>query len=69
MNRIIATSLMLLISGLVIAQTFTYGDTLRGTLLPERSCYDITFYDLSLRVNPADSTIAGSNVFHFNVIR
>lgn len=31
-----------------------------GPLLPEQAAYDVTFYDLALRVNPADSTIRGA---------
>jgi aminopeptidase N len=31
-----------------------------GVLSPEQAAYDVTFYDLTLRVNPADSTIAGT---------
>ncbi len=31
-----------------------------GVLSPEQASYDVTFYDLDLRVNPADSSIEGS---------
>lgn len=31
---------------------FTRADTLRGMLRPERTCYDVTFYDLHLRIDP-----------------
>ncbi|HMB93725.1 MAG TPA: M1 family metallopeptidase [Rhodothermales bacterium] len=31
-----------------------------GLLMPEQAAYDVTFYDLDLRVNPADSTIGGT---------
>ncbi len=31
-----------------------------GPLMPEQSSYDVTFYDLTLTVNPDDSTIAGT---------
>lgn len=44
---------------------FTRQDTLRGTLSPLRSCYDVTFYDLNLRIRPEEKTIAGHNVIHF----
>ncbi|MEZ4765434.1 MAG: hypothetical protein R3C26_20285 [Calditrichia bacterium] len=30
-----------------------------GPLMPEQAGYDVTFYDLALSVNPADSSIAG----------
>lgn len=31
-----------------------------GVLRPEQASYDVTYYDLALRVNPADSTIGGT---------
>jgi len=31
-----------------------------GPLLPEQAAFDVTFYDLALRVNPADSSISGA---------
>jgi len=38
---------------------FTRADTLRGSITPERAWWDVTFYDLHARINPADSTIRG----------
>jgi aminopeptidase N len=38
---------------------FTQADTLRGALSPLRS-YDVTYYNLYIAVNPADSTIQGN---------
>ncbi len=38
-----------------------------GPLSPEQAAYDVTFYDLTLRVSPADSTIAGSLAVHARV--
>jgi aminopeptidase N len=51
------------------AGTFTHADSLRGSLRPERTCYDVTFYDLKLRVDPAAQRIAGSNTIHFNALK
>jgi len=48
---------------------FTRQDTLRGTVTPEREWWDLTFYHLSITVNPADSTIYGSNTVHYRVIK
>jgi len=47
---------------------FTRADTLRGTHGPERSWWDVTFYDLHVRVSPADSTIAGWNAISYRVV-
>ncbi|GAA4405542.1 M1 family metallopeptidase [Nibrella viscosa] len=46
---------------------FTRQDTLRGGLRPERTSYDVTFYDLNLSVNPATRTIDGSNTIRYRV--
>jgi aminopeptidase N len=46
---------------------FTRADTLRGMLLPERSCYDVKYYHLDVRVDPATKTIHGSNTILFAV--
>lgn len=47
---------------------FTRADTLRGTITPERAWWDVTFYDLHVNVNPADSTIRGTNHITYHVI-
>jgi len=39
-----------------------------GPLLPEQAAYDVTFYDLSVRVGPADSSIAGSLAVYARVV-
>jgi aminopeptidase N len=48
---------------------FTRADTLRGMLTPERVCYDVTFYDLDIRVDPDRRWIGGRNAVHFTTIR
>ena len=48
---------------------FTRQDTLRGSITPERSWWDLTHYELSVSVNPADSTILGRNDIHYKVLR
>jgi aminopeptidase N len=50
------------------AQTFTGADTLRGTVTPERAWWDVRRYDLRVAVNPADSTIRGSNTITYEVV-
>jgi len=39
--------------------TFTKADTLRGMLSPERTCYDVTFYDLNVAVDIPKKFIQG----------
>jgi aminopeptidase N len=50
------------------APTFTRADTLRGMLSSERTCYDLTYYHLDVKVSPADQSVRGSNDIHFKVV-
>ena len=50
------------------ATRYTRADTLRGSNGPARAWWDATFYDLHVRVNPADSTIAGRNGITYRVL-
>ncbi len=47
---------------------FTRADSLRGGLRPERTGFDVLFYDLSLSVDPATRSIAGSNTIRYKVV-
>lgn len=38
-----------------------------GELTPELSVFNVHYYDLNLKINPADSTVGGSVDVHFNV--
>ena len=49
-------------------ETFTKQDTLRGSITKERSWWDVTYYHLDIKVNPADSTISGSNTIRYKVL-
>ena len=48
---------------------FARADSLRGMLSPERTCYDVRFYHLDVRINPADSSLAGYNDITFDAVR
>jgi aminopeptidase N len=48
--------------------TFTRADTLRGSNTPQRAWWDVTFYDLHVKVNPADSSISGWNGITYRVV-
>ena len=50
-------------------QTYTRADSLRGSMdAPARTWWDVTFYDLRVRINPADSTIRGHNTIAYRVL-
>ncbi|UOQ72881.1 M1 family metallopeptidase [Hymenobacter cellulosilyticus] len=43
----------------------TRADSLRGTLTPLRTCYDINYYHLDVKLNIDDRSLSGSNLFRF----
>lgn len=71
MTRFFSRFFLLLISMGTItlsAQPFTRGDSLRGMLSPERSCFDVTWYDLEIKVDPVKQAIGGRNVIYFTAV-
>ena len=48
---------------------FTRQDSLRGSITKERAWWDVKYYHLDIKVNPADSTISGSNTIKYQVIQ
>jgi len=47
---------------------FTHQDSLRGSITKERSWWDLKYYHLDIKVNPADRTISGSNTVRYTVL-
>jgi len=47
-------------------KSFTYADSLRGSLRPERTAYDVHYYHLNLEVNPKKGSISGYNSIEFH---
>lgn len=50
------------------SQNFTYEDTLRGSVTPERVWWDLLHYNLSVSVFPETKEIRGSNTVVFKVL-
>src|SRR6478609_5990399 len=48
---------------------FTRQDSLRGSITKERAWWDVKYYNLEVKVNPADSTITGSNTIRYKVLQ
>ncbi|HET8886787.1 MAG TPA: M1 family metallopeptidase [Salinimicrobium sp.] len=48
---------------------YTRADTLRGSLRPERTNFDVLKYDLSVKVNPEKRFISGMNEITFSVLK
>ena len=47
---------------------FTHQDTLRGTITQERNWWDLSYYHLSVNVNPSDSSLKGQNTIIYKVL-
>lgn len=45
----------------------TKSDTLRGSITPQRAWWEVAYYDLSVTVQPEDSTISGHNRITYRV--
>lgn len=48
---------------------YTHADTLRGALRAERTSYDVTYYDLRVRIMPKGKKIEGNNAVYFQVMQ
>ena len=70
------TKLIFLFLSIIIAQTafaqllqdkqnFSRADSLRGNLTPLRTCYDINYYHLDIKIDIDSQFISGSNLFKF----
>lgn len=62
--RYVFTLLLVAVTSVGFSQTFTLADTLRGTLSPIRACFDVVYYDLELKVNIDQKSVAGVNHIH-----
>jgi aminopeptidase N len=51
------------------ARSYSRADSLRGGNGPGRSWWDATYYDLHVKVQPADSSISGWNAITYKVLR
>lgn len=47
---------------------YTRQDSLRGSLNKDRICYDVTYYDLKVRIEPDKKYISGKNIIHYKTI-
>ena len=62
--------MFLFITGSGMAQTyFTQQDTLRGSITPERSWWDLGYYHLDIAVDPGMKTIEGKNTIRYKVLQ
>ncbi|GGE20449.1 M1 family metallopeptidase [Psychroflexus salis] len=48
--------------------SFTEKDSLRGSLRPERTSYNVLHYDLDIQLNPTERFISGKNTIRFETL-
>ena len=61
--------LFLVYSTLLFSQQYTRSDSLRGSLTPLRTCYDVTFYDLNIAIDDKEKSIERStNTIYFKAL-
>ncbi len=48
--------------------TFTHDDTLRGSITSERAWWDLTYYELRVRVDPDKQSLEGSTTVFYKVL-
>jgi len=69
MVKIILSCICLLFALPSIAQEYSRKDSLRGNLTPIRTCYDVTFYDLSVMIDEQELSLEKSyNIIHFTAL-
>ncbi|MDP4131417.1 MAG: M1 family metallopeptidase [Bacteroidota bacterium] len=56
-------------SGQPQVRVFTHADTLRGSITPQRAWWDVSFYDLHVKINLEDSAISGYNLITYKVLK
>ena len=65
-KTIIRVFFLLLITSLhAQKQTFTHQDTLRGSLTNERIWWDLSHYDLSMKVDISNKSLKGINTITY----
>ncbi len=65
MRQILFLISFLLVFSSAFSQEFSLADTLRGTLSPVRSCYNVTYYDLQVAVDIENRSLSGVNHIYF----
>lgn len=69
MKNIFFLSVSLFFANVLLAQSFTHADTLRGSNGPGRDWWDATHYDLNIRFDIKDSTLTGYNIINIKTLK
>ncbi len=68
MKNLIILFTIILTSLSAFSQNFTRQDTLRGSITPERAWWDVTYYNLAVKVQPDKRYIQGNNTITYTVL-
>lgn len=68
LKKTVLIAMVFFIAIVARGQTFTQQDTLRGSITPERAWWDLSYYDLNIKVQPDKKYIAGYNIIHYKVL-
>jgi len=60
--------LSILCTSFINGQDFTRQDSLRGSITPEREWWDLTYYNLDIKVDPDRKFISGSTTVGYTVL-
>ena len=63
--KLFLSAILLIVFKFSFAYLTTSPDSIRGALRLERTCYDVTFYDLKVDIDPDRKRIVGSNDIYF----
>lgn len=70
--KLLSTLLLFALSLSTVAQIIvnppTESDSLRGSLRPERTCFDVHYYDLNINIDTLKRAISGTSSVYFNVV-
>ena len=66
---LINTLILFTACGQVKHTEFTRDDTLRGSITPERIWWDLKYYELRIKVNPSEKSLAGSTAVFYEVLK
>jgi aminopeptidase N len=60
--------LLLICSLTVFSQNYTRQDSLEGSITKERIWWDLTYYDLNIKIDQENQTLDGTNIIKYNVL-
>ncbi len=67
-KKSIFTFLLLIFFTASFSQIFTKQDSIRGSITPERSWWDLTYYHLQIKVDIENKSFLGQNTIHYTVL-